>query len=465
MNDLHWLTIKQASEAIQAGTLSPVEYTQALISRTEQLDPKLNAYIKFTPERAISDAKKAEEAIVTNKSITPMTGIPYGLKDIIDVEGFETTAHSKILIDNISRTNAYVTNKLDSSGGILMGKLALHEFAIGGPAFDLPFPPARNPWNINHHPGGSSSGSGSAVASGMLPAALGTDTGGSVRNPATSCGIVGMKATYGRVSKAGVIPLSFSLDHVGPMTRTVEDNALLLNAIAGYDKNDPSTEQNQKSPDFTEFLQKGVKGLRIGLIRHFYTTDLNADDEMCKAVDNAATTLKKLGAIVEEIQVSPLSHFSSCNSIIMYCEALSIHDKWFKTRPNDYSKATRTRLMPGFFIKGEDYVNALRTRTKLTQEINNQFRDFDLIMTASSMEAACRIDEPETVARTYPRQARTVFNITGHPACAIPTGLSTNGLPLGFQIAGSYFDESTIYQAAWAYEQENPFHNQHPDIK
>ena len=185
---------------------------------------------------------------------------------------------------------------------------------------------------------------------------------------------------------------------------------------------------------------------------------------MCKAVDNAAATFEKLGAIVEEIQVSPLSHFSSCNSIIMYCEALSIHDKWFKARPNDYSKTTRTRLMPGFFIKGEDYVNAMRTKTKLAQEINNQFRKFHLIMTASSMEAPCRIDEPETLARTYPRQARTVFNVTGHPACAIPTGLSTNGLPLGFQIAGSYFDESTIYQAAWAYEQENPFRNQHPDI-
>ena len=465
MNDLHWLTIKQASKAIQAKELSPVEYTQALISRTEQLDPKLNAYIKLTPERALTDAKRAEDAIIKSKSFTTMTGIPYGLKDIIDVVGFETTAHSKILIDNIPKSNAYVADKLDSSGGILMGKLALHEFAIGGPAFDLPFPPARNPWNINHHPGGSSSGSGSAVGSGMLPAALGTDTGGSVRNPATSCGIIGMKATYGRVSKAGVVPLSFSLDHVGPMTRTVEDNAILLNAIAGYDKNDPSTEKNQILPDFTEFLHKGVKGLRIGLIRHFYTTDLKADVEMCKAIDDAADTFRKLGAIVEEIHVSPLSHFSSCNSIIMYCEALSIHDQWYKTRPEDYSKATRTRLMPGLFIKGEDYINAQRTRTKLTQEINNQFKNFDLIMTASSMETACRIDEPETVARTYPRQARTVFNITGHPACAIPTGLATNGLPLGFQIAGPYFDESTIYQAAWAYEQENPFHNQHPDIK
>ena len=313
MNDLHWLTIKQASEEIHSGTLSPVEYTQALISRTEQLDPKLNAYIKFTPERALADAKRAEEAIQKNKSLTTMTGIPFGLKDIIDVVGFETTAHSKILIDNMPKSNAYVTDKLDSSGGILMGKLALHEFAIGGPAFALPFPPARNPWNINHHPGGSSSGSGSAVGSGMLPAALGTDTGGSVRNPATSCGIIGMKATYGRVSKAGVVPLSFSLDHVGPMTRTVEDNAILLNAIAGYDKNDPSTEKNQILPDFTEFLHKGVKGLRIGLIRHFYTTDLKADVEMCKAIDDAADTFRKLGAIVEQIHVSTLSHFSSYN--------------------------------------------------------------------------------------------------------------------------------------------------------
>jgi aspartyl-tRNA(Asn)/glutamyl-tRNA(Gln) amidotransferase subunit A len=464
MNDLHWLTLKEASEKIQSNQLSPVEYTKALIQRTENIDPQLNAYIKTTPERALSDAAKAMEAIKQKNLTTPLTGIPYGLKDIIDVKGLITTAHSKILLDNVSKKNSFVTSKLESAGGVFMGKLALHEFAIGGPAFDLPFPPARNPWNTNYHPGGSSSGSGAAVASGMLPAALGTDTGGSVRNPATSCGIVGMKATYGRVSKAGVVPLSFSLDHVGPMTRTVEDNALLLNIIAGFDKNDPSTSSSQPVPDFTEFIQNGVKGLKIGLIRHFYTVDLKAETEMCNAIDKAAETFRKLGAIVEEVHVSPLSHFSSCNSIIMYSEALSIHEKWFKTRPSEYSKATRTRLMPGLFIKGEDYVNALRTRTKLSQEVNNLFKKFDLIMTASSMETACRIDEPETIARTYPRQARTVFNVTGHPACSIPTGLATNGLPLGFQIAGPYFKESLVYQAGWAYEQEKGFFKQHPEI-
>lgn len=249
-DDLAYLGIADASEQIRSGKLSPVELTSALIARAEKLDPRFHAYIRMTPDMALAAARRAEAEIAGGYWKGPMHGVPFALKDIIDVMGVPTTCHSKILIDNVARSDATVTARLMAAGGVLMGKLATHEFAIGGPSFDLPWPPAVNPWGGKHFPGGSSSGSGVALASGMVPAALGTDTGGSVRNPASMCAIVGMKPTYGRVSRRGVFPLAFSLDHVGPMTRTVRDNALLLNVLAGHDPDDPGS-ADVDAPDFT----------------------------------------------------------------------------------------------------------------------------------------------------------------------------------------------------------------------
>ncbi len=291
MTDFAYLTIAEASALIRDRKISPVEYAQALLARIDKLDPKLNAFLRQTPDIAMADARRAEEEIGKGDWKGPLHGVPYGLKDIIDYEGLPTTGHSKILIDNIAKADAPVAAKLRAAGGVLLGKMSTHEFAIGGPCFDLPWPPARNPWNPGHHPGGSSSGSGSALASGLMPAALGTDTGGSVRNPASCCGIVGMKATYGRTSRRGVLPLSFSLDHVGPMTRTVEDNAILLNIIAGYDAGDPGSAAVD-APDFTADLGKGVKGMKIGVIRHFYTRDEEADPEMAKSIEDALKVLQ-----------------------------------------------------------------------------------------------------------------------------------------------------------------------------
>ena len=262
--DLGFLSIADASEKIAQKKLSPVELTEALLRRAEELDPKLNAYLLKDADNALAAAQAAEKAIHSGRKLGPLHGVPFGLKDIVDTAGLRTTCHSKILADNIPQRDATVAAKLKAAGAILMGKLSTHEFALGGPAFDLPWPPARNPWNPNHHPGGSSSGSGAAVAAGMLPMAIGTDTGGSVRNPASCCGIVGMKATYGRVSRAGVFPLSYSLDHIGPMTRTVVDNALMLQAISGSDQRDPAS-ANAAIPDFTVKIEDGVKGLKIGL--------------------------------------------------------------------------------------------------------------------------------------------------------------------------------------------------------
>ena len=247
--DLAYLGLAEAAELIRAKKLSPVEYATALLARIEHHDSKYNAFIALTPERALKAARAAEAEITAGRWRGPFHGMPYALKDIIDVESLPTTAHSKILIGNIARRHAVVTERLEAAGGVLLGKLSTHEFAIGGPSFDLPWPPARNPWNRDHFCGGSSSGSGAGLAAGFFSAALGTDTGGSIRNPASMCGTTGMKPTYGRVSRRGVAPLAFSLDHIGPMTRTVRDNALMLQVIAGHDPSDPGS-ADESVPDY-----------------------------------------------------------------------------------------------------------------------------------------------------------------------------------------------------------------------
>jgi aspartyl-tRNA(Asn)/glutamyl-tRNA(Gln) amidotransferase subunit A len=451
MTDFAYLTIAEASNLLRDRKISPVEYTQALLDRIGAHDGKLNAFLRLTPDIALADARRAEEEISRGDWRGPLHGIPYGLKDIIDYEGLPTTGHSRILQDNVAKSDATVTARLRAAGAVFMGKLSTHEFAIGGPSFDLPWPPARNPWTRDHHPGGSSSGSGAALAAGFLPAALGTDTGGSVRNPASMCGIVGLKATYGRTSRRGVLPLSYSLDHVGPMTRTVEDNAILLNVIAGHDPQDPASARVD-APDFTDGLEKGVKGLKIGLIRHFYTRDQDADREMAKSVDAAAALLAELGAEVREIEVDPLPVFAACNRTILLSEAYAVHERWLQERPQDYGDRARARILGGAFIRAADYINATRQRRRLTDRFNAALADLDVAVTASSMDPASRIDDDAAIDATYPRQARAPFNVTGSPAISVPTGFSAAGLPLGMQIVGKPFQEALVYRVARAYE-------------
>jgi aspartyl-tRNA(Asn)/glutamyl-tRNA(Gln) amidotransferase subunit A len=313
MSELAYLTVAEAGALLKSRKLSPVEYAKALIERIEAHDKKLNAFLRFTPERALEDARRAEAEIARGQWRGPLHGVPYGLKDIIDYAGLPTTAHSKVLADNVAQADAAVTQKLKAAGGVFMGKLSTHEFAIGGPSFDLPWPPARNPWNREHFCGGSSSGSGASTAAGFLPFALGTDTGGSVRNPASMCGLVGMKATYGLVSRRGVIPLAFSLDHVGPLTRTVRDNAIVLGLIAGPDLADPGS-AGLACGDLMIGLERGVEGLRIGVIRHFYARDMEGDTEMTAGIDAAVMKLADLGAQVREVETAPLTEYLACKS-------------------------------------------------------------------------------------------------------------------------------------------------------
>lgn len=463
MNDYAFLTLAEAAERLRTKAMSPVEYTQALVARIEAHDGTFNAFLRFTPEIALQQAKKAEQEIMAGQWRGPLHGVPYGLKDIIDVAGIPTTGHSKILADNLPTTSAFVTERLQSAGGVLLGKLSTHEFAIGGPSFDLPWPPARNAWNRDYFPGGSSSGSGAAVAAGFTPAALGTDTGGSVRNPASMCGIVGMKATYGRVSRRGVLPLSYSLDHVGPMTRTVTDNAILLNLIAGYDAADPGSAR-AAMVDFTRDLEKGVKGLKVGVIRRFYRQDFEADPEITRGIEDALEVLASLGAEVREIDPGPLSDYASTNRVILLSEAYSIHEKWLQERPGDYGALARERILPGAFLRAVDYVHALRQRTVLTQKFRDCMAQVDVAITASSMDPSCPIEDAELCEKVYGRQARAPFNLTGSPALAMPTGFASSGLPLSLQIIGKPFDEVTVYRVARAYEKTTEWTSRHPDL-
>ena len=463
MTDLAFLTVTEAAALLRSKKLSPVEYAQALIARIEKHDKNLNTFLRFTPDIALQDARRAEDEIMRGDWRGPLHGVPYGLKDIVDYAGLPTTAHSKILQDNVAAADAVVTQKLRAAGGVFLGKLSTHEFAIGGPCFDLPWPPARNPWNRDHFCGGSSSGSGAATAAGFLPAAIGTDTGGSIRNPATMCGVVGMKGTYGLVSRRGVMPLAFSLDHVGPLTRTVHDNALLLDLIAGHDALDPGS-ANTAAGGYTAQLDRGVKGLRIGVIRHFYTRDTEGDPEMVAGIEAALKVLAGLGAKVREIETAPLGEYAACNRTIMTSEAYAIHDKWLRERPQDYAGLTRERIMTGAFVRAADYINATRVRAKLTKAFHGLFSDIDVAITASAMDPACRIDDTKAVEYTYGRQARAPFNVTGSPALSVPVGFSKAGLPLGMQIVGKPFSEAMIYRVAHAYEQATKWVEMHPAL-
>lgn len=461
MSDLAYLSIAEGSALLRDKKLSPVEWTQALIARVERHDGWLNAFLRFMPEIALADARRAEAEISAGNWRGPLHGVPYGLKDIIDYAGLPTTAHSAILKDNVATADAVVTQRLRAAGAVFMGKLSTHEFAIGGPCFDLPWPPARNPWNRDYFCGGSSSGSGVATAAGFVPFAIGTDTGGSIRNPSTMCGVTGIKPTYGLVSRRGVFPLAFSLDHVGPLTRTVHDNATVLNVLAGHDGLDPGSVA-RPGVDYTALTGKGLKGLRIGWLKHFYHDDIKADPQMGAAVDAAVLKMQELGAQVTEVKTVPLSQFQACNRIIMGSESYAIHQKWLREQPQDYGDITRQRFLYGAMYSASDYINALRMRSKFTADFHALFNDVDVIVTASAHDPAVRIDDQEACEFIYSRQARAPFNVTGSPAMAVPAGFSKEGLPLGIQIVAAPYNEAAVYRVGAAYEAATAWTAKHP---
>lgn len=449
---LHDMTIAKAGRALRAGAVTSVALAEASLDRIGAVDDSLNAFILVTPDRALADAQRADADFAAGIDKGPMQGIPYGLKDIFDTAGIRTSCHSRLLIDNVPDQDCVVAGRLAAGGGVLIGKLGTYEFAIGGPSFDLFHPPARNPWNREHTTGGSSSGSASAVAASMVPMAMGSDSGGSIRGPAAYCGIVGLKPTYGRVPKRGVFPLSYTLDHCGPLTRTVEDAALSLQVIAGHDPLDPHS-VDVPVPDFAAHIGQDLVGLRIAYARDFLSGEPSANPEIIAELDGAAERLAALGAVVEEVTLKPYDLFVACQRTIMYAEAYAIHEQNLKARPMDYGRYGYQRLLQGGVLSAADYIQALRLRSELTTHLSEAVLGiYHAMLAPTGLTPAPKLDSFGEDVGPWSGMMAGPFNATGHPALAFPIGFSENGLPLGAQLVGRAFNEPTLFRIAAAFE-------------
>jgi len=458
--DVSFLTIAELGRLYDKRELSPVEAVTALLRRIESHDASLNSFIRVTPEVALREAEAAERELAAGRRRGPLHGIPYALKDIVETAGIPTTGHSKLRQDHVPTADAHLVTRLREAGAVLMGKLATWEFALGGPSFDLPWPPARNPWNRDYLPGGSSSGAGAAVAAGFVPGAIGTDTGGSIRGPAAVCGIAGLKPTYGRVSRRGVFPNTFTMDHCGPLTRSAEDIALMLQVIAGFDPEDPGSE-DCPVPDYAAALGEGVRGLRLGIVEDWYRDAPHPD--VAPAVDAAVEVLRGLGAEIEPVRLSSLRDYTDCKTTISIVELYAIHERDLRSRPQDFGRILRNRVLPGALIRAEDYVQAQRWRTVLAREQAMALKRVDALVTAAALNVADRPD-PDAPDRLVSAPSITMpFSVGGLPAIAIPCGFSrAEGLPLSLQIAAAPFAEATVLRVAHAYQQATDWHCRHP---
>ncbi|HWL79479.1 MAG TPA: amidase [Roseomonas sp.] len=449
---LHALPIAEAGRRLRAGSLTSVALTRHHLDRIAALDPVLHSFVLVTEARAMADAARADAELAQGTDRGPMHGIPYALKDIYDTAGIRTTCHSKLLAENVPQQDSVVARKLAEGGGVLLGKLATHEFALGGPSFDLPFPPARNPWNLENVTGGSSSGSGAAVAAGLVRMAMGSDTGGSIRGPAAYCGLVGLKPTYGLVSRRGVFPLSYTLDHCGPLAASVEDAAITTQLIAGYDPNDPAS-VDRPVPDLRAGLEKGVAGLRIGLPRNLYRNAAELTPATSVALERLAESLAAQGAIVEEVTLPDYDLFSACGRVLMIAEAYAIHEADLRSRPLDYGALFLARVALGATLSAADYIQAQRLRRELSEAVNRvALQRHDLLLTAMALGPAPRFDEypPD---RAGPMNIQSIpFNVTGNPALSMPVGFSEDGLPLSAQLVARPFEEALLLRAGRAVE-------------
>jgi aspartyl-tRNA(Asn)/glutamyl-tRNA(Gln) amidotransferase subunit A len=467
MKSLHELSIAEAGTLLRARGLTSKALTEHALSRIASIDPRLHSFVLVTPERAIEDSERADFELAAGIDKGPLHGIPYALKDVFSTAGIRTTCHSKLRIDHVPAEDSAVEARLRSGGAVLLGKLATHEFALGGPSFDLPFPPARNPWNLDCFTGASSSGGGAAVAAGLTRVAIGTDTSGSIRGPACQCGTVGLKPTYGLVSRRGAYPLSYSLDHCGPLTWTVEDAALVMQVIAGFDPLDPSSAEVPVS-DFTAGIGRNLEGLKIAFPRHSFADVDGVSSDVVNAIDSAAQTLVGLGAVVEEVNLPNLELFNACGRVIMMAEAYAIHAQDLKARPLDYGRYTYQRLISGAAVSASDLVQAFRLRRELAMFLNGQtLKDYHALITATCLTPAPRIADfpPDWPPPKMMIATQTIpFNVTGNPALAIPIGFSTGGLPLGMQIVGRAFDEPTIFRIGAAFEAAANLISRRPDL-
>ncbi len=454
-------TIAEAARQIASRQLSPVELTQHCLDRIAAEDGALHSFILQTPERAMAEAKAAEARVMRGEARGPLDGIPIAHKDIYATAGIATTAHSKLLQDWVPDADATTVRKLAEAGTVMLGKLATHEFAFGGPSFDLPWPPARNPWNPAHFTSGSSSGTGAAVAAGLILGGTGSDTGGSIRGPAALCGIAGLKPTYGLCSRYGILPLAFSLDHAGPMAWTVEDCALLLQAMAGYDPQDPAS-ADRPVPDFSAGLAQDAKGLRIGVVRNWHETDRPVSPAVQAGIDGAVDVWRAQGAEIRDVALPSLFDYAAANFVVLVSEAFTVHEPWMRQRFNDYGELMRDRMAFGGLIAATDYVQALRRRRELCAAMTAATQDVDLLVTAGAPAEALPIDAvPKWDGLARP-SFTAPFNLTGWPALAVCSGFGAGGLPVSVQIAAKPFQEAMLLRAGHAFEQATDFRARRP---
>jgi aspartyl-tRNA(Asn)/glutamyl-tRNA(Gln) amidotransferase subunit A len=453
-HNLHDLTIAQASKLIKAGSLSPVDLVEAFLARIEAYNGTYHTYLTVAADAARAQARIAADEIAAGKYRGPLHGIPFAVKDNYFTKGIRTTAASRLMENYVPDYTSTAILAMEAAGAILLGKLNTWEYGTGTGAvhFDLFAPPAANPWNKDHFTGGSSAGSGAALAAGLAMGTLGTDTGGSVRLPAAGCGAQGIKPTFGRVSRHGILPNCWSFDTPGPLAWTVEDCALMLNVIAGNDPQDTGCSDFPVS-DYTAELESGVAGLKIGVVSNLTADGETVQDDILTNLEAAAAAFGKAGAIVKSVEL-PLApaKYRSITATINWAESYSIHEEDFLTRREEMGQALRDKMTTGFMVRAVDYLAAQRRRRELTLETDKLFDEYDILLSPTTYSTAPRFDDPKAVAAFTTTNATSPYNLTGHPAISVRSGKAANGMPTAIQLAGRYFDESTLFRAANAFE-------------
>ena len=470
-NELLSSTISELAPRIRAGEVSPVELTQAALDRARELQPTLNTFITLLADEALAQARDEEAAISRGEYKGPLQGIPIGIKDNLATAGIRTTLGTKVLSDNVPDEDCEAVRRCREAGAVILGKENLEEFAAGATSNNPHFGPVRNPWGTDHVPGGSSGGGGANVATGVTFASLGTDLGGSVRLPGAFCGVVGLKQTFGRVSQRGLLVTSFNGDHIGPMTRSVADSAIMLQAMAGHDPLDPSTVP-VPVPDYSASIGRGVQGLRLGVPSNYYFEELETDVE--EAVRGAIAALEELGAVTVPVELPMMKYIGAVRMAAM-SDSIVTHEPYLRANREDYGPDTLYRTLGGQFVLGHHYSKAMKAQRLIQEEYARVLQGVDLLVMPTTPLVAPRIDAAyvEHCGETHRIRGpgsglvsrnTSPFNSTGHPAITLPCGLNGNGLPIGFQMVASGFREELLFQAAAAYESVSPSQGRRPPV-
>jgi aspartyl-tRNA(Asn)/glutamyl-tRNA(Gln) amidotransferase subunit A len=462
-SEICYSSIAELGRGYRERRFSPTEVVAAFLRRIDTLDPTLAAYITVVADEASRAAYEAEQRFMAGTQLGPVDGIPYGTKDLYDTAGIRTTGGSRHFIDRVPLADSTVVRKMRAGGAILLGKHSMYEFASGTPAADVPFPPTLNPWNVLRVPGGSSSGSAAAVAAGLCAGAFGSDTGGSIRGPASYCGTVGLKPSAGLVSRAGVLPLSWTLDTVGPMTRTVEDCALLLDATAGHDAADPDSKVSEGTA-YAGSIDRTVRALRIGAPLSLVQASPDLDDETWDAYIAAIAEFERMGAKVQDIALEGFEHANVVVQSIITTEAFTYHHRRVREAPEKFGAVFYRRVLHGSILTAEEYVTAQRGRAMLRSALDEVMTSCDLLVLPTMPREAGTPDEESSVSIWDRTNYMRMFNISGQPAISLPCGFTDDGMPIGLQIAGRRSEDATVLAAANAYELAHSWGETRPPI-